>query len=291
MTVIHSRLRDVSGSTQAGNVCPNRVRRTRRRIRRHVGLALLLGLLGAVTTPASLAADPPTLYQQAVHILGGNGNVVSRWHDALRVAIVGLASPEEAIGIVASAAGLARLSYSVTKAPAGDAAAYNTLLQDTPAYALGADCAAKPSHGQCPNLVIIETDNPTMQALSTTIPMPGVHLQALRRDPDLECFFYAFRDGRLRIRQAVVYVRSGLSDAMRKTCLNEEIYQAFGMFGDYTNSVDFSFNNVVAPKALTRFDQLLLQALYDDRVKAGYPVHHVATVFLDYVRNAGLEVR
>ena len=50
-----------------------------------------------------------------------------------------------------------------------------------------------------------------------------------------------------RISLAVVYVRSDLDPSMLETCLQEEIYQSFGLFGDYTGSTLFSFCTCRAP--------------------------------------------
>ena len=243
---------------------------------------LLLGL--TLATGAGAADEPgPTLYQQAVHILGGNGNVVSRWHEPIRFVAVGFDDTTLAHHVVADAASYAGLDVSFPVEKTGGPGEYLELLKRTPPYAMWSPCGDNQPRA-CVNFVVLRTDAGTMQKVGDTMPLPAVHLGALAKDPNLACFFYPFRDGRLRIRQAFVFINEALDAPMTATCLNEEIYQAFGMFGDYTGSSDFSFNNVVAPKDITVYDRLLLTALYDERVSAGLPVHHVATLFLDYAK-------
>ena len=254
------------------------------RIRWIAGLSLW-----ALVQTAAPADDSPTLYQQAVHVLGGNGNVVSRWHDRIRFAAVGFEDRAEAREVLESATRTAGLEFSFPIEEPTSPDTYLTTLEGTPPYALWTPCAGSPF--SCVNFVAVRTNSETMRAIAKAVPLPVEHVRALELDAELPCFFYAFRDGRLQIRQAVVFINEALDAPMRKTCLNEEIHQAFGMFGDYTGSTDFSFNKVVAPKQITRYDRLLMKALYDPRVKAGYPVHHVATLFVELVRGEGLPVR
>ncbi len=226
----------------------------------------------------ALGAEEGNLYQQAVHILGGNGNVVSRWDEPIRFAVIG-GSETPAREIVAEAAAIAGLELHYPANDLDTVPAYLSALESTPPFALAEPCDG--SDGKpCFNFVVLLASHEQMRALVSTIPLAPEYGHTLSNDPALHCFFAPFRNGRRQIRQVVIYVRDDLGPAMTRTCLQEEIYQAFGLFGDYTGSTLFSFNNVVAPKAITRYDRELLAALYDERVKPGYPVHMVATIFV-----------
>ena len=246
-------------------------------------MALVCSMVAACACAGARETNTPTLYQQAVHILGGNGNVVSRWHEPIRFVAVGFDTRDEVARAIGEAADIATLEVSFPVAVPPSPKQFAAMLRDTPPYALWPPCDANDAL-TCVNFVALRTSVATMREIAAALPLPDVHAKALASDGALPCFFYPFRDGRLRIRQALVFINEQLGPAMRSTCINEEIFQAFGMFGDYTDSRDFSFNNVVAPKSLTQNDRLLLAALYDDKVKAGYPVPHVASIFIERVK-------
>ena len=84
----------------------------------------------------------------------------------------------------------------------------------------------------------------------------------------------------MNIRQGFVYVRSDLGEAMTRTCLQEELYQTFGLFNDASGSNWFSFNNRVEPKSITAMDKLLLQTLYSPEFRPGAPAYVVVRQFL-----------
>ena len=122
-----------------------------------------------------------------------------------------------------------------------------------------------------------------MRELAQAIPIHPHIVYFIDAHPDMPCLYAPFHTGRQKISQALVLIRNDLDSAMQQTCLQEEIYQALGLFNDYSGSTLFSFNNVVAPKRITAYDKALLAALYDPRVKSGYPVNFVAQIFLEYV--------
>ncbi len=243
------------------------------------------GLLLLMCLQASppLVAQSEELYLQAVHILGGNGNVVSRWNEPIRLLVVDGGRPTPARRIVKEAAAIAGLLLITPAEAATDVSAYQRMLESTPPYALGPPCPGS-NGAPCFNFVVVLASNAQMLSLAKTVPLPGEYERMLRSSNDLHCFFAPFRSGRQQIRQVVIYVRHDLDAAMLQTCLQEEIYQSFGLFADYPGSTLFSFNDVVAPKQITRFDRELLAALYDSRVKPGYPVGLVVSIFLERIR-------
>ena len=85
----------------------------------------------------------------------------------------------------------------------------------------------------------------------------------------------------MEIRQALVFVRNDLSQDMVRTCLQEEIYQSFGMFNDFTGSRYYSFNNRIEPKVITRYDRALLETIYDSGFRQGAPVFMVVKKLME----------
>lgn len=226
------------------------------------------------------------LYQDALHILGGNANVVSKWQGEIRLAVISDNDSadfvEKASAIVSEAAEIAGLPLSpaLQSLPGAD---YLTQLQNTPSYWLGSPCVDN-DRESCVNFAVIITNPTRMLALAEAIPLRPLYQEALRQSPDLECFFAPYHKGALRIVQTVVYVRNDLPKDLLTTCLQEEIYQSFGLYNDASGSTLFSFNNVVAAKQITQYDKALLKALYDERVKPGYPAAMVVEIFLDSLK-------
>ena len=78
-----------------------------------------------------------------------------------------------------------------------------------------------------------------------------------------------------------MFVSSDLAEPMLRTCLQEEIYQSFGLFNDFSGSNYFSFNNIVAPKSITHYDRTLLTSIYDPAFQPGTPVFRVTARFME----------
>jgi len=236
---------------------------------------------------ASVHAAPDDLYKQAVQILGGNESVVSKWRDDIRFVVIGGSATAEQVArsVIAEAAAIARLDLAYPTHAVRSARDYVDLVRAAPPRLLSPTCdgnASKP----CFNFVVVFTDYPTMRELARAIPIHPYVARFVDTHPDMPCLYAPFHAGRQMIWQALVLIRHDLDDAMRQTCLQEEIYQAFGLFNDYSGSTLFSFNNVVAPKRITDYDKALLAALYDPRVKSGHPANFVAQIFLEYVERA-----
>lgn len=227
------------------------------------------------------AIDRERLYREAVHILGGHANVINRWRGTIRFSYAGdRRYRQQARTIVNEAAALAAIRVADLSGNGPSALDFIDLLKSRRPDAAGPFCGTDVTAG-CVNFVVVLTDASTMRALAAAIPLRSLYVRALRRHPQLPCFFAPFIRARGEIYRAVIYVRHDLSADMRRTCLAEEIYQSLGLFNDYTGARYFSFNNTVAPKSITRFDRLLLRALYDPRIPFGAPVNRVVLRFLD----------
>ena len=250
-------------------------------------------LLFAQTENLSSATDRYTheqkqeLADHALHILGGNANVISRWNGEFRLALVANDSTDafqHVEKLVSELADVTGLQGRVLETPDLTPSNYLARLQDNEPY----DFAICESAGEtaCANLVVVVADIQLMRELATAIPLREVYQRSVAAS-NPHCFFAPFIDGRMTIRQAFVYVRDDLDDAMTRTCLQEEIYQSFGLFNDASGSAWFSFNNKVEPKNITELDKLLLKTVYSSDFRAGMPAYVVVRKFLGELDNAG----
>lgn len=245
-----------------------------------VGFVLLLLSAGVVAQQAATdklsKSDEGLLYDQAIHILGGNANVISKWQEDIRYAIIGGRSEESAamarntLNEVAVLTGLPLTQIDHKLLLAGD---YLAAIEQSPPFQLAA-CDHDDAQ-LCANFIVLFADTKTMQTLASAIPLRPVYQRSISSDNTINCFFAPFVTRSLQIAQAFVYVRDDLSQGMLRTCLQEEIYQSFGMFNDYSGSRFFSFNNIVKPKSITQYDRSLLSTIYDPSIMPGDPVWKV----------------
>lgn len=254
----------------------------------------LPGLLAIVlySSSVSLHADEPLtkseegqIYDQAIHILGGNANVISKWVDDIRFAIIGEATEDSAAfarSILAGVATQTGLTLQPIEHALTNADDYLLAVKQSQPSRLAACSSDDKDH--CANFVVLFTDAETMYALAKAIPLRPVYQKSLDNHQNNPCFFAPFQTRAMEISQAFVYVRQDLPPAMIRTCLQEEIYQSFGLFNDYTGSTFFSFNNVVEPKSITLYDRALLTSVYDAQIKPGAPVWKVMEHLMDKLR-------
>ncbi len=71
------------------------------------------------------------------------------------------------------------------------------------------------------------------------------------------------------ISSALVIIRNELPDLMRRACIHEEIAQSLGLTNDSHFARPSIFNDDDEFATLTKFDEVLLQILYDDRLYPG----------------------
>ena len=217
----------------------------------------------AIPSQADLStAQKGEVWDQAIHILGGNANVISRWSAPVRFALIS----DDSDGVVArhmssvfhEVSALTGLQVSEAPSRYDSPAEYKDGLSALKPYQLypcdqGVGCA---------NFLVVVSSVNTMRKIAGLIRLRDVYQKALQNESAVVCFFAPFQ-GASVIRQAVVFVRDDLPVKMTQTCLQEEIYQSFGLFNDYTDSLYFSFNNRVEPKQITSYDKALLQAVYE----------------------------
>ena len=223
------------------------------------------------------------LADHALHILGGNANVISRWTENIRLALVADTTSlieQHVENLVAELAGLTGLQGKVLGGTRILPADYVEMVQRTGPYDLSLCNSAAVDSADCANLVVVISDIETVRRLATAIPLRGVYQRAVAGDSEPYCFFAPFVGGRRDIRQGFVFVRDDLGEAMTQTCLQEELYQTFGLFNDASGSDWFSFNNRVEPKSITPMDKLLLQTVYSPEFRPGAPAYAVVRQFL-----------
>jgi hypothetical protein len=247
-------------------------------------LWLALSLVTGFLQSSAIAADPrEDLYRQALHILGGNASVIHKWNGPVRLMVVGdPALHSAARKTLTEVASITALEVQFPDAGLGSAAEYLALLHNSPPNSLGSNCSPDPMAGRCFNLVVVFASSAQMEQIAGAIPLPRHFQLGLQRAGATPCYFAPYIRARHEIYKAVIYIRDDLSPAMQRTCLAEEIYQAMGMFEDYTDSRYFSFNNRVEAKQITAHDKALLRALYDPRVRLGTPANTVVRLFLDH---------
>jgi len=102
--------------------------------------------------------------------------------------------------------------------------------------------------------------NISSTALNTVINLPRTtYCLAFATDPE--------GDGTYN--QAIAVVRAEHPDLLRASCLHEEIAQGMGLSNDYPLARPSIFNDDEEFAFLTRHDELLLEMLYDERLRPG----------------------
>jgi len=224
-------------------------------------IALLATLL--LSTGQSHSADYSQtelgqIQEQAVHILGGNANVISRWTGPVQYGLVTDNSAQDIDTEIDTVfAEIAQLSgLKTSKISKQSIQAFTEQIERTPPHQLGS-CEAS---DKCLNFVIVISDSDAMRHIANKLPLRSVYQDALHDDSAI-CFFAPYQRASV-IFQALVFVKSTPDAALTRTCLFEEIYQSFGLFNDFSNSEYFSFNNRVQEKHITTADKALLKTVY-----------------------------
>lgn len=103
---------------------------------------------------------------------------------------------------------------------------------------------------------------------------PGIDNTLLRNITDMPrstfCLVFAFsREDSASYSRAVAVIRGEHPDLMRLSCIHEELAQGMGLANDSPAARPSVFNDDEEFALLTRHDELLLQMLYDRRLKTG----------------------
>lgn len=232
-----------------------------------------------------VSVDESRLMAESLHILGGVRNRVPRWNDSIRLAIVGVsdAGTTEYIKSLVSLISLyTGLDYKVLRHSYADARQYLVAVTQSPRYDL-ALCNGYQTL-ECANFIIIVSSQSTMHQIARSLPMRSVYQTATAGHEQVACFFSPGVSANFEIKRSVVFVNSELDRQMLRTCLQEEVFQSFGLFNDYSDSKYFSFNNIIDVKYLTRFDKILLTSLYDKSNPTGSMARALAQEVVNYCR-------
>ena len=97
---------------------------------------------------------------------------------------------------------------------------------------------------------------------------------------DIHCIAMSSMSGPTKpeISSSLVIIRNELPNLMRKACIQEEVAQSLGLTNDSHIARPSIFNDDDEFATLTKFDEILLQILYDDRLPPGIPraeAHHL----------------
>jgi len=245
---------------------------------------MAIGASGAQAAPAPGALTPAErarVHEEAADILGGYSNVVSRWDGPIRSLVIGGRDGDaarvarETLAEVVAQTSLAHLPLHRATT---DVAPYVDAIRREPDYRFASACEP-PARTVCANFVVLISDLAAVRELADAVPLRAVYRRSLdeagRReepDDDVHCFFAPFQDAGREIVRAFVFVQASLPRDMLRTCLQEEIYQSFGLFSDVSGSRFFSFDNRVEPKRITAFDRALLASVYAPEGRPGEPV-------------------
>lgn len=222
---------------------------------------------------------------ESIHILGGFRNPVIRWNSVINLAIVGDTDPTTMAQITSVFNEISLLSgirYTRVGHAYTEPERYLKAIGDSPDHDLTLCDTTKST--QCANFVVLVISQELMHKVAVSLPLRPVFQQASARKDNIYCFFSPNVASNLEIKQSIVWVRSNLEEPLLNTCLQEEIYQSFGLFNDFSDSHYFSFNNIVAPKKITPFDKQLLTSLYDAAFRSGTSTEAVAQQLIDYCR-------
>ncbi|WP_378948383.1 DUF2927 domain-containing protein [Paracoccus sp. R86501] len=88
--------------------------------------------------------------------------------------------------------------------------------------------------------------------------------------PAISCTVFAYSKGNAsEYAHAIAVIRAELPDLLRTSCIHEEIAQGMGLANDSPDARPSIFNDDEEFALLTRHDELLLQILYDPRLRPG----------------------
>ncbi|WP_134725273.1 DUF2927 domain-containing protein [Paracoccus luteus] len=175
-----------------------------------------------------------------------------RWTDPVRLAVeFGASVPRgQRAGDQAQIASFAARLSRVTRHPVGVAPSGNFIV-----------------------LVVAEDERASIgPRLSRLIPgIPTADLAAIESlSPQTYCTVFAYsRGSSAAYANAVAVIRAELPDRLRLSCIHEELAQGMGLANDSPTARPSIFNDDEEFAYLTGHDELLLQMLYDPRLRPG----------------------
>lgn len=222
---------------------------------------------------------------ESIHILGGFRNPIVRWSSTVNFAIVGNIRPstiQKITAIFNEISLMTGIRYHQVDHALSKPDRYLEAIGGSQQPHL--TLCGRSASNNCANFVVLVVNQELMHNIALSLPLKPVYQQATARKDNIHCFFSPTVTSSFEITHSIVWVRNDLEVPMLDTCLQEEIYQSFGLFNDYSNSHYYSFNNVVAPKKITAFDKQLLTSLYDAGFSTGTSILPVAIQLSAYYR-------
>ncbi|QRZ15258.1 DUF2927 domain-containing protein [Paracoccus methylovorus] len=139
------------------------------------------------------------------------------------------------------------------------------------------------------NVLILNEDERRAIAPRLSALMPGIppdDIAALRDlAPQNYCAVFAYSNGNSPVySQAVALIRAELPPRLRRSCLHEEMAQGMGLANDSPRVRPSVFNDDEEFAYLTRHDELLLQILYDPRLRPGMTEAEARPIVLQIAR-------
>ena len=91
------------------------------------------------------------------------------------------------------------------------------------------------------------------------------------------CYFTVLSNGE-SIHFGTILIAPDIDADMQRHCIYEEMVQAMGLMNDAQDSTFFTFDNLAEDKPRD-YDQRLLRALYDPRIRNGDEVDEVLNIY------------
>ena len=139
------------------------------------------------------------------------------------------------------------------------------------------------------DVLILNEDERRAIAARLAALMPGIppgDVAALRDlAPQNYCTVFAYSNGNSPVyTQAVALIRAELPPRLRRSCIHEELAQGMGLANDSPRARPSLFNDDEEFAYLTRHDELLLQILYDPRLRPGMTEAEARPIVLQIAR-------
>ncbi len=127
-----------------------------------------------------------------------------------------------------------------------------------------------------PNFAVLVVNEDERRALGPRLAelVPGIDAGSVAAITNLStstfCVVFAFSEGAApAYSRAVAVIRAEHPERLRRSCIHEELAQGMGLANDYPRARPSIFNDDEEFALLTRMDELLLQMLYDKRLRPG----------------------
>ncbi|TQS74046.1 DUF2927 domain-containing protein [Rhodobacteraceae bacterium] len=150
------------------------------------------------------------------------------------------------------------------------------------ARASGHPVRVVPDHGNFTVLVLNEDERRAAAPMLRDL-VPGIDDSSVNAITQLPastfCVVFAFSQGsESRYSRAVAIIRGEHPDRLRESCVHEELAQGLGLANDYPRARPSIFNDDEEFARLTRQDELMLQMLYDPRLRPGMTEEEVRPI-------------